>query len=85
MDEAFLYFNEMLLEMTAIDGRMVADEAGFRLDIDQVQIETPIELCIVTNEAGNIEIGTVPPLYAVETSFQPVYHTIRFTTEKNER
>ena len=82
MDEAFLYFNELLLEMTAIDGEIVANEAGFKLEIDKVTIETPIELCILTNDEGRVEIGTVPPLYLVDTSFLPSYHTIRFTAEK---
>ena len=82
MDEAFLYFNEMLQKMTTIDGQIIADESGFKMEIKKLSIETPIELCIVTSEEGRVEIGSVPPLYPVDISFQPVYHTIRFTIEK---
>jgi hypothetical protein len=82
MDEAFLPFNELLSKMSSIDGEIYDVEEGIRLEIDHFVIETPVELYIVTGDDGKVEIGTVPPLYPVETSFQPSYHTIRFTSEK---
>jgi hypothetical protein len=43
-----------------------------------------VELDIVKDEYGKIKIGIVPPLYRVETTFEPSYHSIRFTAETDE-
>lgn len=82
MDEAFLPFHELLLRLTAIEGEITEPAEGVRLEINHVEIETPIELTIVSTAEGTVELGIAPPLYPLETSFQPAYHQFRFTTEK---
>lgn len=85
MDEAFLYLNEMIQGITDINGSIISEEGGFEMEIERMSIETPVELCIISNASGMPEIGTVPPLYSVETSFQPSYHTIRINLEINQK
>ena len=82
MDNSFQYFSEMLLNMTAVDGRFSSTDAGFEMEIEKISIETPVELSINVSSSGKVEIGTVPPLYHVETTFQPSYHSITIHAEK---
>jgi hypothetical protein len=82
MDEAFLPFSEIIEKMSAIEGDLYNDEAGVHSYIYEFDVDTPVELSIVVNEEGKVQIGIVPPLYRVETSFRPSFHRIQFSAEK---
>jgi hypothetical protein len=82
MDEAFMPFNEMIKGMSDLNANIYDADDGIHMYIDHFNIDTPIELDIITDENGKVHIGIIPPLYHVETSFQPSYHAIRFTAEK---
>ncbi len=85
IDEAFLPFNQLIEKMSEIDGEIYDDGNGIHSYIYEFDIESPIELDIIVNEEGKVQIGIVPPMYRVETSFRPSYHNIRFSAEKYER
>ncbi|RYY59739.1 MAG: hypothetical protein EOO05_12345 [Chitinophagaceae bacterium] len=85
MDNSFQHLSEMILNLTAIEGRMSSQENDVTMEIEKMSIETPIELWISTSANGKVEIGSIPPLYHVETSFQPSFHSITIHTEKTER
>ena len=82
MDKSFQHLSEMLLNMTSIEGQISSPENGFSMEIEKMSIETPVELWIRVNGEGKVEIGSIPPLYYVETTFQPSYHSITIHTEK---
>lgn len=83
MDEAFLPLHRMLQAMTA-DGDIRSERHGIHMYVHRYSIESPVELDVARGEDGSLSIGSVPPLYRVETSFRPSYHQIRFAAELSE-
>jgi len=82
MDESFMPFNEILEKMISINGEIYDDHMGIHSYIYAFDVGTPVELEILRDENGRLQIGTVPPLYRISTSFRPSYHAITFTCEK---
>jgi hypothetical protein len=80
MDEAFIPLHEMVLGMAAT-GDIRSDERGIHMYVERLEIESPIELDLTVRSGGSVEIGSVPPLYRVDTSVLPSFHKIRFTAE----
>jgi hypothetical protein len=87
IDEAFLPFREIIDKLTSFNGGFENTEEGVRSYIYEFTVETPVEMDVVVDEHDKVQLGTVPPLYDVHTTFRPSYHTIRFTavlSEENE-
>ncbi len=82
LDEAFLPFSEIIEKLSSIDGELYDDNEGVHSYIYEFDLDSPVELDIIVNEEGKVQIGIVPPLYRVETSFRPSYHRIQFSAEK---
>jgi hypothetical protein len=78
MDEAFLPLRQLLGEMASFPGEIEDRDAGVYSYIHAFEIESPIELDVFRDDEGVLRIGSVPPLYRVDTSFRPSYHHIRF-------
>jgi hypothetical protein len=79
IDEAFLPFRELLAGMLALPGELVDAEAGVRSRIYECELESPVELDVVRDESGRLELGSVPPLYRVDTDIRPSFHRLRVT------
>ncbi len=86
LDEAFIPMFMHIREMTDIqDATFMDEETGFKLELEEVCSDMPIELDVKVDENGKVSLGSVPPLYAINTSLQPVYHQMRITVvEKKE-
>lgn len=84
MDEAFLPLSALAAQVQAVPHGIRDDEAGVSMQISRCVMETPIELELVRDEQGRLAIGTTPPLYRLDTSFQPVFHQIRMTIVPTE-
>ncbi len=84
MDEAFLPFAQIIEQMLTFRTPLVDDEAGVRSYITEYEIETPVELDVSWDENGKLRIGTVPPLYWVDTAIRPSFHHLRFTAQLDE-
>lgn len=85
MDEAFLPFSDIIEKLSDIDGEIYDDHNGIHSYINEFDIESPVELDIFLNDEGKVQIGIVPPLYRVNTSFRPSYHRLQFSAEKYEQ
>ena len=83
MDETFLPFHEIIEKLSSFKGEIYDDENGVRSYIYEFEIDTPVELDILTDEEGKVQIGMIPPLYRVNTTFRPSYHRIKFKAEKS--
>jgi hypothetical protein len=83
IDEAFMPFQQIIEKMLAFGGEIVDDEAGVRSYIYKCQIESPVELDVVRDEKGTLQIGSTPPLYYVDTSIRPSFHKLTFTADKS--
>jgi hypothetical protein len=51
------------------------------INVENLCIETPIELTIVTSAEETVSLGVAPPRQARQTSIMPVIHRIRLTLE----
>lgn len=84
IDEAFMPFREIVVGLLAFRGEIADDARGIRSVIYGCDVDSPVELDISRNEAGELQIGTTPPLYRVDTSLQPSWHRLRITAELEE-
>lgn len=71
-------FQQIIGRMLSFGGEFVDHEAGVHSYIYECEIESPVELDIVRNEYGQLQIGSTPPLYYVDTSLRPSFHKLRF-------
>lgn len=72
--------HELLLGLAA-GGRIRSEDEGVEMVIHRFSVESPIELDLTVNGDGSVAIGSVPPLYRVETTYRPSYHQVRFSAE----
>ena len=84
IDEAFLPMNEIVEALGDIEGRITDWQEGVQIDIDNVELNLPMQLDILIDEKDEVVIGGTPPLYYVETSFMPVFHQISLVLTVSE-
>jgi hypothetical protein len=84
MDEAFIGLHTLVEALLDFDEQLVDENAGVRSAITAYEIETPIELDISRATNGAVRIGSTPPLYRVDTSIRPSFHTVRFRAELDD-
>lgn len=77
MDEAFLPLDELLAGLLPALPDLVDPAAGVRSRVTGLDLETPVELDIRVDAGGAVRLGGTPPIYHLETSTLPVFHTIR--------
>lgn len=82
LDEAFLPLHELVPLLLPDLPDLVDEEAGVRSRVTAVELETPVELDVVLDDAGRAVLGGAPPLYHLETSWLPVLHQLRLTAER---
>jgi len=79
MDEAFMPLQQMIERLPSFSGEIRDDETGVRSYVYQCSIESPVELDVFRDATGVRRIGSVPPLYYVDTTFRPAFHKLSFT------
>lgn len=79
MDEAFMPLHRMIERLTPLHGEIRDSAAGVRMYIYECGIHSPVELDVFRDEEGALRIGSVPPLYYLDTTFRPVFHRLSFT------
>lgn len=84
MDESFVPLSVMIRDMGSPPADLVDEDAGVHTYVTRFELESPVELDIGVDENGRVVIGSIPPLYVVDTSYRPAYHRIRFTAERTE-
>lgn len=85
-DEYFIELNEFVFEMADVDFYFSEHylDQEIVLTPDKIETETSIQLVIEIDENNNIQIGAIPPMYYVETTFMPVFHKIRLNIETQD-
>jgi hypothetical protein len=81
IDEAFMPFQKVITQMLSFGGEIIDTDAGIHSYIYECEIESPVELDVVRNEEGQLQIGSTPPLYNVNTSFLPSFHRLKFKAD----
>lgn len=81
MDEAFMPFEKIIRRMLSFGDELIDEEQGVHSYIYQYEIESPVELDVVRGENGELQIGSTPPLYYVDTSIRPSFHRLKFRAD----
>ncbi|HEY2974822.1 MAG TPA: hypothetical protein VGJ48_20075 [Pyrinomonadaceae bacterium] len=84
MDEAFMPFAEIVRRLLAFGDELLDEEQGVRSYIYEYIIESPVELDVVKTDDGQVQIGSTPPLYYVDTSIRPSFHRLKFKADLAE-
>lgn len=84
MDQAFVPLARLLEALWVVDPEYRDDEAGVHSYVTGCEVESPIELD-VSREGGALHIGSVPPLYPLQTSVAPVMHRVRIVVAGERR
>lgn len=82
IDEAFLSLGDFFVELTDQEGRVEGGDYGFDMEIESLKLGLPVQLDIIVNEDDSVQVGAAPPLYYVETSVTPVFHSIKISLDK---
>ena len=82
IDESMMTVEEMVNELIGPIEEIVDQEEGVVQSIHKLEMNMPVQLEVVVDDDGNVQIGTTPPLYKLETSFMPVFHQLSFSFEK---
>ena len=80
IDQAFRPFASVIEELVSFRNEFVDEAAGVRSYIHTCEIELPVELDVV-RDGNQLQIGSTPPLYNVNTTFLPSFHRVRFTVQ----
>lgn len=83
MDEAFRPLPELLPELLPLAEPISTADGTIRTVITGCTVQTPVELDL-TVTGGSVVIGGAPPLYHLETSETPVFHSLRLVVESAE-
>jgi hypothetical protein len=80
MDEAFVPLHSIVNAMCPT-AEIRDDDLGMHSYITRVDVEAPVELDITRDDHGTLQIGSTPPIYYVDTSLRPSYHSLRVVRE----
>lgn len=79
LEETFLPFGELLEEMSSVEGIVDDKKMGVAMQMEEATLGIPVQLDILVNDEGQVQIGGTPPLHYTETSFDPVFHQLKIT------
>jgi len=79
IDGAFAYLSDNVLAYTDLVGKLTDEDAGVSMLVEELSIETPVELDVHVSDDGQVELGVAPPVYPVDLGVDPVRHRLRFT------
>ncbi len=85
IDEAFRWLSELLAAWSDLASDVVDHAAGVRMQLEELGIDTPLELDLRVRAGGMVDLGTAPPLYPVDVTVAPVFHRLRFTALAERR
>lgn len=81
IDDAFMPLAAVIEQLVSFREPLVDDEAGVRSYVHTYEIELPVEFDVARDGRGQLQIGSTPPLYYVDTTFRPSFHRLRLKAE----
>src|SRR5918993_3996211 len=82
IDEAMMSIAEMVSFFFESFEEITDEEEGVVMGIEKICLDMPVQLDVVLNQDGSVNVGTAPPLYRIDTSFSPIFHQLKFTMER---
>ncbi len=77
IDQRLLPIAEVIQSLSELDGVVEDEDWGLKMSIDEVVIDMPMEFDIMTDDEGNLVLGSAPPTQTIETTFMPVFHRVK--------
>lgn len=84
IDEAMMSLSDMVQEFIAPFQQDTDKELDVSNSLTRLTLDMPVQIQVAKGPDGNVLFGITPPLYSIDTSFNPIFHQIRFTCE-NEK
>lgn len=83
IDPALSAVQEIIQSLTQFQHSLVEEDL-LAMRISRINLSTPIELDVYKNEAGELILGSAPPIYSVPTTDMPVFHQLKLTIERTD-
>ena len=85
-DDFFISLSSFVEELTELDYSIKEslNDENISQTIECIKMETSCQLLINVDENGAVQIGAIPPMYYLETSIMPIFHTIKLNIEIDE-
>ena len=84
IDESMMSLSEMVGDLVEPFEPEQDEQQTISMSLLSVHLDMPVQLQVAVSEEGKVILGITPPLYKIPTSFEPVFHQIRFTCEIEE-
>lgn len=82
LDESTSPIQEVLRELRQFAGTVGDPEMGGMIQVEQVSLDTPVELDVHVDESGKVTLGTCSRHTSADLSFEPVMHQMRMVIQK---
>lgn len=79
VDEYLHPVARMFEGVSDLDARLTDERLGMAMLVEEMRLDLPIELGVVTHESGRVELASAPPTQHVQTTYMPVFHRLRLT------
>ena len=70
-------FSQLVEELTNYEKQQVDPNTGFAMTIAQLTVDMPIELKVIVNHDGKVNLKGSPPTQLVKTTVMPVFHQMQ--------
>ena len=67
-------FSKTIQQLTDLTDRLEDSESGYALEIEQVNVDLPIELNVSVDDDGAVTLHGSAPTQSTRTTFLPVFH-----------
>jgi hypothetical protein len=81
VDEAMMGLSQMVEELIEPFDVLKDEDGELQTSLVGIHIDMPVQIETMTDENGKVAFGITPPIYKLETSFNPVFHQLKFTCE----
>ena len=81
IDESMMGLSDLVGDLIQPMEDAIADGS---VSISSISLDLPVQLDVAVSNSGKMELGITPPLYKIQTSFESVFHQLKFKCEIEE-
>jgi hypothetical protein len=70
-------FGQLVEELTNYQKQQVDEKTGLVMTIEELTVDMPIELKVIVDNDGKVDLMGSPPTQLVKTTVMPVFHQMR--------
>lgn len=79
IDEAAAPLHAVTDALLAFAGQVRDDSDSVAWSVEEIELETPLELDVHVLPDGTVVLGSTPPSITADVSWTPVFHTLKVT------